>query len=255
MGIIGGRIAYNFLKHTYPNGDGVRISDVDTYAARGVSKLKALFGNGIYSELRDKTIMDFGCGDGAHCVELAQNGAARVIGVDISDRLLELARKKAQLAGVENRCVFCGEWKEPVDVVLSMDAFEHFADPASILRLMHSLLKPGGYIFVEFGPIWYHPYGGHLFSVFPWAHLLFTESALIRWRSDFKSDNATCFQNGECGLNKMTVRRWEDLVAQSEFRFLSNELVPIRVVRNLHCRLTREFFTAIVRSRLISRVP
>ncbi len=58
---------------------------------------------------------------------------------------------------------------------------------------MDAMLKPGGRLYASFGPTWFHPYGGHLFSVFPHAHLIFTERSLIRWRSDFKSDGATRF--------------------------------------------------------------
>ncbi len=70
---------------------------------------------------------------------------------------------------------------------------------------MASLLKPSGFALVEFGYTWFHPYGGHLFSVFPWAHLIFTEKSLIRWRSDFKTDGATRFQEVAGGLNQMTI--------------------------------------------------
>lgn len=115
---------------------------------------------------------------------------------------------------------------------------------------MRTLLKSDGCLFVSFGPIWHHPYGGHLFSVFPWAHLIFTEHALIRWRSDFKTDGATRFHEVAGGLNKMTIKRWEALVAQSGFKLTYFELVPIRPAKRLHCRLTREWFTSLVRARL-----
>jgi hypothetical protein len=59
---------------------------------------------------------------------------------------------------------------------------------------MRRMIKPDGCVIAAFGPTWFHPLGGHLFSVFPWAHLIFTERALIRWRSDFKTDGATRFQ-------------------------------------------------------------
>ena len=93
---------------------------------------------------------------------------------------------------------------EPADVIVSLDSFEHFQDPAAILRVMDSYLSPHGKVLATFGPTWYHPLGGHIFSVFPWAHLLFTESALLRWRKSFHPDQtATTFE--ECGLNKITI--------------------------------------------------
>ena len=106
---------------------------------------------------------------------------------------------------------------------------------------------------VSFGPTWYHPLGGHLFSVFPWAHLIFSEEALIRWRSNFKADGATRFSEVAGGLNQMTIRKFEALIERSAFTFAALELVPIRKLRRFHSRLTREFTTAIVRCHLVPR--
>ncbi|MEP6741917.1 MAG: hypothetical protein ABJB61_05415 [bacterium] len=108
-------------------------------------------------------------------------------------------------------------------------------------------------VIAAFGPTWYHPLGGHLFSVFPWSHLIFTEKALIRWRSDFKTDGAARFSEVEGGLNQMTIRRFERLVAESEFTFLEFEAVPIRKLRPLANRLTCEFLTAMVRCKVIPK--
>ncbi|HKP12333.1 MAG TPA: methyltransferase domain-containing protein, partial [Blastocatellia bacterium] len=154
---------------------------------------------------------------------------------------------------VSARCVFVSETEEKADVLLSMDAFEHFDDPAGVLRAMRNLLKPAGVALIEFGPPWYHPLGGHLFSVIPWAHLLFTERALIRWRADFKSDGATRFSEIEGGLNQMTIRRFKKLVAASEFEFAAFEAVPMRSLRWLAHVMPREFCTAVVRCRLVQK--
>src|SRR5207244_8983444 len=115
---------------------------------------------------------------------------------------------------------------------------------------MNTLLQPEGEVLVSFGPTWYHPLGGHLFSVFPWAHLMFSEKAFIRWRSTFKTDGATRFSEVAGGLNQMTIARFAKLVADSPFDFGKLELIPIRKLRRLHNRLTREFTTAVVRCRL-----
>ncbi len=250
MGLVGGPLAYWFLRRYWPGGKGVPMSQGDPYRAKGLSKLETLFGSAIFDELRGKVVLDFGCGEGQNALELAQSGCAHVIGLDIQEHFLEGARIRAQALGVQDRCTFTSNWSEPVDVIVSTDAFEHFAEPDKILRLMRGLLKPDAYVLVEFGYPWYHPYGGHLFSVFPWAHLIFTESVLIRWRSDFKTDGAKRFHEVEGGLNGMTVRRWERLVSKSGFAFRSYELVPIRAATRLHCVLTREILTSTVRARL-----
>jgi hypothetical protein len=133
---------------------------------------------------------------------------------------------------------------------VSVDAFEHFEDPPSILAQMFDLLAPGGSVEISFGPTWYHPLGGHLFSIFPWAHLIFSERALIAWRSQFKSDGATRFHEVAGGLNQMTIAEFERIVSRSQFTLVRLECVPIRKLRWLHGRLTREFTTALVRASL-----
>lgn len=250
MGIIGGAVGYKLLRYISPSGQS---SNCDGSVYQGRSKMEVLFGEHIWGELAGKTIADFGCGSGAQAIEIAQHGAAKVYGIDIRERILEEARQAAARAGVADHCFFATEIGEPVDVVISLDAFEHFDDPANILKIMRGLVKDDGYALIEFGPTWYHPLGGHLFSVFPWAHFVFTERALIRWRSDFKTDGATRFHEVEGGLNQMTIRRFEQLVADSDFKFASFEAVPIRKLQPVANKLTREFTTAIVRCRLTPR--
>jgi len=246
--IIGGELGYRLLQRISPGGcEGA----CEGSAYGGRSKLEAVLGARVWGELRDRVVIDFGCGDGAEAVEAALRGARRVVGLDIREQALEKAREAASRAGVADRCAFLTQTDERADVILSVDAFEHFDDPAGVLRVMRGLLKEGGSVVAAFGPTWYHPLGGHLFSVFPWAHLVFTEGALMRWRADFKSDGATRFGEVEGGLNRMTVRRFERLVREGGFRFAEFEAVPIRRLELLSNRLTREFVTAAVRCRLV----
>jgi SAM-dependent methyltransferase len=250
MGIIGGSVGYHLLRRISADGE---TGYCDGSAYEGVSKLETLLGKKIWAETKDKVVIDFGCGDGEDAVEVAKRGAKRVIGVDIRERALANARKRAEARGVADRCVFTTKTDEKADVILSIDAFEHFDDPAEILRIMRGLLKDNGCIIAAFGPTWYHPLGGHLFSPFPWAHLIFTEESLIRWRSDFKTDGATRFREAEGGLNQMTIRNFESIVAKSDFKFAEFDPVPIRKLKPIANRLTREFTTAIVRCKLVPR--
>ena len=208
-------------------------------------------GPGFFAEIAGKMVIDFGCGEGDDSIEMVRRGAGRVIGIDIRDDVLNVARQKADEERIGPQCSFGTSTNELADVIVSVDAFEHFSDPAEVLRVMDRLLKPSGEVLISFGPTWYHPLGGHLFSVFPWAHLLFAEEALIEWRLTFKTDGATRFGEVAGGLNQMTIARFEALVAGSPFRMDSLELVPIRKLRRFHNRLTREFSTSIVRCRLL----
>ena len=238
-------IQYRLLKAVAP-GEPAQCSG-SAYA--GKSKLAVMLGPEAMERVRRGTVLDFGCGEGAEAVEMALAGAT-VIGLDIREEVLERGRARAAAAGVSDRCRFTMVADGPVDTVVTLDSFEHFGDPSGVLRVMYDLLRPGGSVLATFGPTWFHPYGGHLFSVFPWAHLLFSERALIRWRDDIRSDGATRFSEVAGGLNQMTIARFERLIAETPFRIATLETVPIRGLARLHMRATREFTTAIVRCRL-----
>ena len=219
----------------------------------GKSKVGVYLGPALADLVRDKTVIDFGCGEGADTLDLARLGAKKAIGVDIRLPFLERAKQRAAAEGLDDRCEFGTSTNTKADVVISIDAFEHFADPGAILDLIYSLLNPGGRLMLCFGPTWYHPLGGHLFSVFPWAHVVCSEAALVKWRSTIRSDGATKFSEVDGGLNQMTIARFERLVAASKFRLESMETIPIRPLRPVHSRLTREFTTALVKASLVSK--
>ena len=250
-GLIGGPLADYLLRRLGERA--ARKGYCDGSAYRGRSKLEVLFGESIWRQIAGAVVADFGCGAGEEAIEMARRGAVRVIGIDILEHLLQAARRAARDAGVAERCEFVTRTDEPVDFVVSLDGFEHFSDPEDVLRTMSRMVRPGGRVLLTFGPTWFHPLGGHLFSVFPWAHLIFTEKALIHWRSRFKQDGATRFAEVEGGLNQMTIRRFRRLVARSPLRFETFETVPIRRLRALANPLTREFVTGSVRCSLRRR--
>jgi SAM-dependent methyltransferase len=249
MSFIGGALGIALLNLASRNGAIERCDIATAYIGR--SKIEVLLGSGIWDTTRDRDVLDFGCGPGSEVVEIAEHGARHVVGIDLRQKWLDLGIEHAAARGVAERCTFAREWREPVDLIISLDSFEHFGDPAGVLEHMRGLLRPGGKVLAAFGPTWYHPLGGHIYSVFPFSHLLFSERALVRWRALHKSDGATTI--AESGLNKMTIRRFIRLVESSPLRFASFELLPIRPLRWMANRLTREFTTAAVRCVLEPR--
>ncbi len=248
VSLLGGNLGYNLLRTLFP-AEPKRM-DGSTYNKN--SKLETLLGPSIWTDLCDKIVVDFGCGAGIEAIEIAQRGAKRVYGVDVLDRWLNVAREEAAKVQCQN-VVFCKAPPEPANVIISLDAFEHFADPAAILEAMSKMLAPDGFVLASFGPTWFHPLGGHLFSVFPWAHLIFSEEALCRWRSHIRNDGATRFDEVEGGLNQMTIARFKHIVESSPFRMEKFELIPIRVAKAFHNKATQEFLTAVVRCKLVLR--
>lgn len=221
-----------------------------------VEKLQVHFGESVFDRTHDRTIIDFGSGHGNEAIEYAKHGAKRVIGLELRPEMIESATRRAADAGagVSDICSFAHETTTKADIVISLDSFEHFHEPDVILETMSQLLNEEGEIWISFGWSWYHPHGGHLFSVFPWAHLIFSEASLIRWRSDFIHDGATRFHEVSGGLNQMTIAKFERLIQGSNLRFEELTLRPIRPLRFLHSRFTREFTTSLVFARLKKHV-
>jgi ubiquinone/menaquinone biosynthesis C-methylase UbiE len=243
MALLGGRLASAILQR-YEWHD---VEAAPGYEGRG--KLEALLGPGISDQIAGKVVLDFGCGPGTEAIELARHGAKHVIGLDIQEKFLAEARARQATAGVSN-CTFVSAYDSKVDVILSIDSFEHFSNPGQVLNEMARLLKTDGKVIVSFGPPWYHPKGGH-FPLFVWAHLLLSEKALMTWRSQYKTDNATRFHEVAGGLIQMSIRKFERLVANSPLNFESFLAVPIRPARHLDCWLTRELLTSTVRRTLV----
>ena len=105
------------------------------------------------ARLDGKDVVDVGCGGGILADAMARRGA-RVLGVDLADRSLKVARLHALEAGtprIEYRLVPAEELaaQEPGsrDVVTCMEMLEHVPDPAAIVRACADLLKPGGWAF------------------------------------------------------------------------------------------------------------
>ena len=249
MAIISGEIGYKLFRKLVKVCPGNEI----TTAYDGLSKMEVFFGKEIWSELANKTVLDFGCEGGIEAIDMAQHGVGRVIGLDIREEPLAMARVAAKKAGLENVCTFTSQTDEKVDVIVSLDAFEHFADPLAMLGVMRKLLKDDGYVLACFGPTWYHPLGGHGFSIFPWSHLVFSESVLLRWYRENFGRVAHRFNEVAGGLNQLTVRDFERIVAKSEFEFATMEPVPIRKLKLVANRLTREFTTAVVKCKLVPK--
>src|SRR4051812_27738541 len=96
-----------------------------------------------------KTVLDYGCGNGENSLPLVARGA-RVIGLDVSADLLDLARTRLALHGFRDRASFLAASAHDVplpdgsvDVVLGI-AILHHLDLALASREIHRLLRPGG---------------------------------------------------------------------------------------------------------------
>ena len=81
------------------------------------------------------SVIDVGCGPGRFSVDLAKRGAARVLGVDISAEMLDLAKRAATSQKVESQCEFVKSSfkdlavKETFDMSLGIGYFDYLENP------------------------------------------------------------------------------------------------------------------------------
>jgi ubiquinone/menaquinone biosynthesis C-methylase UbiE len=94
--------------------------------------------------------LDWGCGNGVHTVPLAAMGAKKVIGIDLSEKLLELGRAKARAAGMKHKIKFlkmdCEKTdfsENEFDVIFDGGTFSS-VDIKTALPELARILKPDG---------------------------------------------------------------------------------------------------------------
>lgn len=191
--------------------------DPDAIIEHGLSRIERLehiFGDAFPVEAGLR-YLDIGCGSGDVAVALALRGCTSVTGVDVVRRHVGESEQLAASAGVSDRVRFvCRDVREyepeaPYDVVMSFDAFEHIDDPRAALARMSDFVVPDGVAVLAFGPLFYHPFGDHMWDFFrvqlPWRGPLFSERALLRVRREFfrPTDPAQQLQDIVGGLNLM----------------------------------------------------
>ncbi len=108
-------------------------------------------------DLHGKTVLDLGCGMGGHCAEYVRRGAERVVGIDISEKMLEAARQKNADPRIEYLLMpmeEIGRLNGGFDVVTSSLALHYVEDFKGLTSSVHRLLKAGGvFVFSQEHPL------------------------------------------------------------------------------------------------------
>ncbi|MBY7144986.1 class I SAM-dependent methyltransferase [Virgibacillus sp. NKC19-3] len=97
--------------------------------------------------LRNKRVLDLGCGFGWHCRYAREQQARAVVGVDISAKMLQKAREKTDdpsISYIQMPMEDVDFANDPFDVVISSLAFHYTKSFEAICQSVSNSLKPGG---------------------------------------------------------------------------------------------------------------
>ena len=108
-------------------------------------------------DLSGKRILDMGCGYGENCREFARLGAADVLGIDISAKMLAVAKAENDCENVRFMRLSMNNLAalpEKFDVIFSSLAMHYIEDFPALARTAAAHLSPGGkFIFSQEHPL------------------------------------------------------------------------------------------------------
>lgn len=97
-----------------------------------------------------KKILDVGCGTGNILIKLVKNGDLSLYGLDISEKMIEIAKKnlgnKAELKIGDSEYMPWGD--DSFDVMVCNASFHHYPNPKKVLLEMKRVLKSNGTLII-----------------------------------------------------------------------------------------------------------
>ena len=167
---------------------------------------------------RVSLIVDLGCGTGRFTEPLAAHFAARVIGIDPSQKMLNQARRKL----TSDRVTFeqASAHALPisdngVDMVFMSMVFHHFSDPAKVAQECRRVLRDGGYLFIR---------NSTREANFPYRHFFPAMQPLIKSELPTRNDVRSMFETAGFApaaheiVSQIIASSWPLFVQKSSLR-------------------------------------
>ena len=108
-------------------------------------------------DLNGKSVLDLGCGYGHNCIDFVQRGAESVVGIDISEKMLSVAKtesKHEKILYINMSMTDISQLDDKFDLIYSSLAFHYVKDFDSFAKDMFSVLnKDGQLLFSQEHPI------------------------------------------------------------------------------------------------------
>ncbi|MEK4251750.1 class I SAM-dependent methyltransferase [Paenibacillus sp. FSL W7-1287] len=97
-------------------------------------------------EVEGLTIADLGCGFGDLALYLVENGAQQVVGVDLSENMLQHAKKHERIQYVRSSMEDIEFEHNQFDLIVSSLAFHYVEDFEALIQRITKWMKPNGYL-------------------------------------------------------------------------------------------------------------
>lgn len=165
---------------------------------------------------RGTRCLELGAGDGAVAGALANTGA-EVLAVDIQRGVFDEIGRHAQVSFLEADVEKLDAVADnSYDLVYSFDSVEHFGDPGAALAEALRVTRPGGHVYLRFGPLYDAPDGKHLGDRLgiPYAGVLFENETI----DEFLLQQGREVINHEY-CNHWPLARYRELFAPDPTRF------------------------------------
>lgn len=101
----------------------------------------------LFPPLQGKSVLDLGCGYGWHCKFAAEQGAAQILGLDLSKKMIAEAQKRNSDSFIHYRLCGIEKYEYPEntwDCVVSNLALHYIKDLDSVFQNVHKTLKKDG---------------------------------------------------------------------------------------------------------------
>lgn len=107
------------------------------------------------------------------------------------------------------------------DFICSFNAFEHIPDPAIAMNEMLRILRPGGFIWLDFNPLYASPLGLHAFSFkMPYPQFLFDTSLIEKKLEELGLNDLGREMSALQPLNRWKVAEFKQLWDRQDCRVL-----------------------------------
>lgn len=203
-------------------------------------------------------VLDLGCGLGGQTVYFSSQDTNATIGIDIKKKWIDAAKRYAIKKNADKKVDFVRAdgadlpiKANSFDIIIMYDVMEHLPQANKVLEECKRVLKSTGLLYIQFGPPWLNPYGGHLYAYIhiPWCHLIFSEKTIINVLKKSKSSSPiteinhtiTQFQN----LSRMAIRKFRKVIEKIDFEEIFYEEKFSRKISFLRFfPLVKEFFVS-----------